>query len=153
MYNWTLHCTVKKMPGFKHIMISLCIWATFSTLASGEDLVQFSNPISSSRMKLCSALECEAEGGRGGPPPHHLQQLHVQLGHGDSPAWHGAQLPRSVPTWSGVAIIVFFSIDPKVAWDLLADRTGEFVVVYPLGSIAYLCMYPRKYVDLKVIMA
>ena len=34
--------------------------------------------------------------------------------------------------------MLFLSIDPKVAWDLLADRTEEFVVVYPLGSIAYL---------------
>ena len=100
MYNCTLHNTrtVYKMPGLKHIMIVLCIWATLSSLASGEDLVEFSNPISSSRVKLCSALECKAEGGRGGPPPRHLQQLHVQLRHGGSPAWDGAQLPRSVPT-------------------------------------------------------
>ena len=40
--------------------------------------------------------------------------------------------------WGGHHALLFFSIDPKVAWDLLAERTGEFVVVYPLGSIAYI---------------
>ena len=32
----------------------------------------------------------------------------------------------------------FFHCGIQVAWDSLADATGEFVVVYPLGDIEYL---------------
>jgi len=86
-------------------MISLCIWATFSTLASGEDLLL------SVRQKEDVVVHLPTTYNNS------MSSLDMVI------ALHGMG-----PNYPDL-------FQHEVAWDSLADATGEFVVVYPLGSV------------------
>ena len=119
----------------RNFVIPISVWIFSISSASGEDLVNLRFKLIFILFSLFAASQREAYGRCGCPPAPHLQQVHqdAQL-HGDSPARDGSELSGSVPARGDDEFCVIFSTDLKVGWDSLADNTGEFVVVYPLGG-------------------